>query len=108
MMIPSRINEGFTISGTKVKIKLDGSLNSALISERRVSKKILNVFFLGQINAIRGGTGLNPKKITKRTKIGHKKLLTETCLDKGNILRIIASDNHIINIKKKKKSVTMT
>jgi hypothetical protein len=106
MTIPSRINEGFTISGTKVKIKLDGSLNSALMSQGRVIKKILNVFFLGQINAIRGGRDLNPKKITKRNKIGHKKLLTKTCLDKANILRIIASDNHIINIKKKKSVTT--
>jgi hypothetical protein len=70
-----------------------------------VSKKILNVLFLGQINAIRGGRDLNPKKVTKRTKIRHKELLIEMCLGKGNILRIIATDEHVINIKK--KSATM-
>jgi len=47
MTIPSGIGERFTISSTELKIKLDGSLNSAMISEARASKKILNVFFLG-------------------------------------------------------------
>jgi hypothetical protein len=77
-----------------------------MISEGGASQKILNVLFLGQINAIRGGRNLNPKKVTKRTKIGHKELLIEMCLDKGNILRIIASDKHVINIKKKKSATT--
>jgi hypothetical protein len=79
----------------------------------KASKKILNVLFLGQINAIRGGRDLNPKKVTKRTKIRHKELLIEMCLGKGNILclgkgnilRIITTDEHVINIKK--KSATM-
>jgi hypothetical protein len=106
MAISCGISERFTVSGMKLKIKLNGSLNSAMISEERANKKILNVFFLGQINAIRGRRELNPKKITKRTKIGHEKLLTDVCLDKGNILRIITSDNHIINIKKKKSATT--
>jgi hypothetical protein len=70
MAIPSGISERFTISGTKLKIKLNGSLNSAMISEGRVSKKILNVFFLGQINIIKDGRDLNTKKIMKRIKIG--------------------------------------
>jgi hypothetical protein len=43
---------------------------------------------------------INPKEIMKRTMIRHKKLLTQTCLHKDNILRIITSDNHIVNIKK--------
>jgi hypothetical protein len=30
-----------------------------------------------------------PKKVTKRTKIRHKKFLNQTCLDKGNTLRVI-------------------
>ena len=77
-----------------------------MISEGRASKKILNVFFLGEVNAFRGGRDLNPKKVTKRAKIGHEKLLTETCLHKCNILRIITSDEHIINIKKKKSAAT--
>jgi len=46
---------------------------------------------------------LNPNKITKRAKIRHKKLLTQTCLDKGNELRIISCDNHVINIEEKKR-----
>jgi hypothetical protein len=52
MAIQSGISKRFTISDTKLKIKLNESLNSAMISEGRVSKKILNVFFLRQINAI--------------------------------------------------------
>jgi hypothetical protein len=77
MAIPSGISERFTISGMKLKIKLNGSLNSAMISEGRVSKKILNVFFLGQINIIKDGRDLNTKKIMKRIKIGHNELLNE-------------------------------
>ena len=45
MAIPSGIS-GRTISGTKLKIELHGSLDSAMISERGASKKILDVFFL--------------------------------------------------------------
>jgi hypothetical protein len=105
MAIPSRIGERFTISGATMKINHHGSLNSAMISERGRSKKILDVLFLGQINTVKGGRDFNPKKVTKRTKIVHVELLTKTCLHKGNILKIITSDDHIINIKKK-KSVT--
>jgi hypothetical protein len=41
-------------------------------------------------------------KVAKRTKIGHKELLTKTGLNKGNILRIITGDDHIINIEEEK------
>jgi hypothetical protein len=40
------------------------------------------------------------QKITKRTKIRHKKLLTKSCLNKGYVLKIIACDDHIINIER--------
>jgi hypothetical protein len=49
--------------------------------------------FLREIEALRHGGDLNPKKIMKRTKIRHKKLLTQTCLHKCNMLTIITSDN---------------
>jgi hypothetical protein len=57
--------------------------------------------FHGDIQAIRGGGNLNPKKVAKRTMISHKKLLTKVGLHKGNVLRFITSDDHVINIKKK-------
>jgi hypothetical protein len=81
-----------------MKIELNGSLNSSNISKRRTIKKTLNVLFLRQVEALRHGGDLNSKKITKRTKIRRKKLLAQTCLHKGNIPRIIISDNRIINI----------
>jgi hypothetical protein len=78
------------------------SLSSALITKSCTSKEILDVLFLGDIESIRGGGSLNPKKAAKRTKISHKNLLTKSSLNKGNILRVVASDYHIINIEKKK------
>jgi hypothetical protein len=36
------------------------------------------------------------------TKISHKKLLAKTGLNEGNILKIIAGDDHIINIEEEK------
>ena len=77
------------------------SLNGALITKSRTSKKILDILFLGYKKAIRGRRDFNPKKIAKRSKIRHKKLLTKTSLHKGNILGVDTSDDHIIDIEKK-------
>jgi hypothetical protein len=62
-------------------------------------KKVLNITFLGYKETIRGGRNINPKKMEKWTKIRHKELLTETCLNKGNV-------DHVINIQKKKSATT--
>jgi hypothetical protein len=62
----------------------------------------LDILFLRDIRSIRSGGILNPKKVAKRTKISHKKLLAKMGLSKGNILRIITGDDHIINIEKEK------
>src|SRR3954451_10984763 len=99
MAITSGIGKRITISRTKLNIKLHRSLNSALIHKSSSRKKILNILFLRDRKAIRSGGYLNPKKISKRTKISHKKLITKTSLDKGNILRIIIITDHIINIE---------
>uniref|UniRef100_A0A0A9BZW1 Uncharacterized protein n=1 Tax=Arundo donax TaxID=35708 RepID=A0A0A9BZW1_ARUDO len=56
-------------------------------------KKILDILFLRQVETLSCGRNLNPKKVTKRTQIRHKKLLTEICLHKGNVLRIISNDD---------------
>ncbi|KAK1679849.1 hypothetical protein QYE76_040697 [Lolium multiflorum] len=106
MAITSRIRKRITISRTKLNIKLHRSINYALIPKSSTSKKILNVLFLRDRKAIRSGGNLNAKKIAKRTKISHKKLITKTSLDEGNILRIITSNDHIINIEKKKSTST--
>ena len=79
---------------------------NALISKSNTSKKILDILFLGYKKAIRGRRDFNPKKVAKRSKIRHKKLLTKTSLYKGNILRVVASDDHVINIEKKKSPTT--
>jgi hypothetical protein len=47
-----------------------------------------------------------PRKYLNRTKIRHKKLITKTSLNKGNVLRVITRDDHVIHIKKE-KSPTM-
>src|SRR3954471_4391220 len=106
MTITRRIRKRITINRLKLNIKLHRGLNSALIPKSSTSKKILNILFLGDVKAIRSGGDLNPKKVSKRTKISHKKLITKTSLNKGDILRIITSNDHIINIKKKKSAST--
>jgi hypothetical protein len=69
MAIACRVCEGITIGSTKLNIELHRSLSSALITKSGASKKILNIFFLGDVEAIRSRRNLNPKKIAKRTKI---------------------------------------
>ncbi|KAK1609953.1 hypothetical protein QYE76_033626 [Lolium multiflorum] len=108
MAITGGIRKRITISRTKLNIKLHRSINRALIPKSRTSKKILNVLFLRDRKAIRSGGNLNAKKIAKRTKISHKKLISKTILDKVNILGIITSNDHIINIEKKKSASTRT
>jgi len=106
MSIASRVRKRITIRSTKREIELHGSLNSTLIRKSGTRKKILNVSFLGNKESIGSGGNLNPKKITKRTKIRHEKLLTQTSLNKGDILRVVTSDDHVINIEKKKSATT--
>ncbi|KAK1648280.1 hypothetical protein QYE76_066085 [Lolium multiflorum] len=106
MAITCGIRKRITISRTKLNIKLHRSINRALIPKSSTSKKILNVLLLRDRKAIRSGGNLNPKKIAKRTKISHEKLITKTSLYKGNILRIITSNDHIINIEKEKGAST--
>lgn len=101
MTITSGNLKRLTISGLKMNIKFHGSLNSPMISKRSTIKKILNILFLRQIEALKCRGNCNPKKETKRTKIRRKKLLTKMGLDKGDILRIISSNDHIIDIKEK-------
>jgi hypothetical protein len=99
MTITCRVRRRITITGTKLDIELHRSLNSALIPKSSTSKKILDILFLGDRKTIRSGGNLNPKKLAKRTKISHKKLIMKTGLNKGNILRIITNDDHIVNIE---------
>src|SRR3954471_7481469 len=106
MAIACGIRKRITINRLKLNIKLHRGLNSALIPKSSTSKKILNILFLGDVKAIRSVGNLNPKKVSKRTKISHKKLITKTSLNKGYILRIITSNDHIINIEKKKSAST--
>jgi hypothetical protein len=101
MAIARWVRKRVTIRSTKLDIELHWSLNNALITKSSTSKKIPDILFLGDIKAIRSGGNLNPKKVSKRTKISHKELLAKTGLNKGNILRIIASDDYIINIEEK-------
>jgi hypothetical protein len=100
------VRKRITITSMKLDIELHGSLNSTLIPKSSTSKKILDILFLGDRKTIRSGRNLDPKKVAKRTKISHKKLVTKTGLNKDNILRIITSDDHIVNIEEKKSAST--
>jgi hypothetical protein len=104
--ITSRILKRLTISGFKVNIKFHGSLSSPVISKRSLIKKILNILLLRQKEPLIRRGDLNPKEAPQRTKIKHKKLITKTGLNKGNVLRIITSDDHVIHIKKEKSHTT--
>jgi hypothetical protein len=104
MTITSRILKRLTISGCKVNIELHGSLSSLMISKRTSVEKILYILLLRQKEPLRRGGDLNPKKVPQRTKIRHKKLITKTSLNKGNALRVITSDDHVIHVKKEKNS----
>jgi hypothetical protein len=96
--ITSRIFKRLTISGCKVNIDLHRSLSSPVISKRSSIEKILNILLLRQKEPL-GHRDLNPKEVPLMTKIGYKKLITKTGLNKGNILRVITSDDHVIHIK---------
>jgi hypothetical protein len=102
----SRILKRLTISGCKVNIELHGSLSSLVISKRSLIKKILNILLLRQKEPHRCEEDLNPKKVPQRTKIRHKKLITKMSLNKGNVLRVIISDGHVVHVKKEKSPIT--
>ena len=65
MTVTSGIWKGLPINGTKMNIKFHRSLYSTVVSERSTIMKILNVLFLGQVETVRCGRNLNPKKVTK-------------------------------------------
>jgi hypothetical protein len=102
----SRILKRLIISGCKVNIELHGSLSHPVISKRRSIEKIQNILLLRQKEPLRHGGDLNPKEVPQRTKIRHKKLVTKTSLNKGNVLRVITSDDHSIHVKKEKSPTT--
>jgi hypothetical protein len=87
-------------------IELHRSLDGALITKSGTSEEIMSILLLGDIEAIGGRRNLNPKEVAKRTEISYEKLLTETGLDKGNVLRVVTSDDHVTNIEEKKSPTT--
>jgi hypothetical protein len=100
-MITRSIVKRLTISGSKVNIMFNGSLNNPVISKRRLIEKILNILLLREKEPHRRGE-LNPKKV-KNWSLRCKKL---RCLNKGNIVRVISNNNHNIHIKKEKSPTT--
>jgi hypothetical protein len=106
VMITSRIRKRLTISGCKVNIELHGSLSSLVISKRSSIEKILNILLLRQEEPLRCGGDLNRKKVPQLTNIRHKKLITKMSLNKGNVLKVITSDDHVVHVKKEKSPTT--
>ena len=103
MAVASGILKRLTISRPKVNTKLHRSIHHTLIRETSASKDILSVILLGEIVALERRSDLNPKEVTKRTQIRHQELLTEMLLHKGNVLRVISSNDHIIHIEKEER-----
>jgi hypothetical protein len=101
-----QIRQRIAIGGAEMHIELHMSLNSAFITKSGTSKKVVNVIVPGDRESIGGRGDLNPKEVANMTKISHEKLLTETGLDKGNVFRVVTSDDHVINIEKKKSPTT--
>jgi hypothetical protein len=104
--ITSKIIKRLTFSGCKVNIEFHESLSSLVISKRSSIEKILNILLLRQKEPLKYGEDLNPKKVPQWTKIRYKKLITKMSLNKGNVLRVITSDDHVVHIKKEKSSTT--
>jgi hypothetical protein len=100
MTIVSGINNKNTIGGMKTKVKIHVSVHRMVISKTSMIKDVQNVFVLREIIDIRCGGDLNPSEEAKRTQVIHVELRTESCLDEGSVIKIIASDQHIINIEK--------
>jgi hypothetical protein len=98
VVVASEILKRNTIYGTKMSVELYRSAHRVVISKARMIKKIMNVLSVGEMVATRCGCDLNLKKVAKRTQVGHVKLLTETTLNKENILIVIPHDDHIIYI----------
>jgi hypothetical protein len=96
MAIARRIRKRITIRSAKLYIELHRSLNSAFITKSSTSKEILDILFLGDIKSIISGGNLNPKKVAKRTKISHKKLLTKTGLNKQRLHQYSESSSVMI------------
>ena len=106
MKIASRISKGFTTRGAQVNTQFHGCINSTMICESSTGEKILDILLLGEVDAIRHGRDLKTKKVMKRTEIRHQELIIEAHLHKVNELRVITSDDHVINIEKKKRATT--
>jgi hypothetical protein len=104
--IASRISKWSTISRSEVNIELHRSINSAVICESSTGEEILSVLLLREKNTIRRGGDLKTKEVTKRTQIRHEECLTETLLHKGNKLRVVTRDDHVIDIEKQKGATT--
>ena len=99
MPVASRIGKRLTISGSQLNTKLHGCVHSAVIGESSTREKILNVLLLGEVDAIRRGRNFDFKKVTKSSQIRHQEFVTKTFLYKFNELRVITSNDHIINIE---------
>jgi DNA gyrase/topoisomerase IV subunit A len=77
-----------------------------MISKRSSIEKILNIFLLRQKESLRREGDLNPKKLSQRTKIRYKKLITKTNIDKVNILRVTTNDDLVMYVKNEKSPTT--
>jgi len=76
-------------------LTLNQFVTIALLSSKTSTiNDVLNVFALREVIAIRCGGDLNPKKEAKRTQVRHVELLIEACLNEGNVIKTITSDQH--------------
>ena len=82
----------------KTSIKLSWSVDNLTVCEIGSAKQIRDILGLSQVITIRRRRDRKTKKIAKKAKIFHLKVLTEELFKFLNTDDIISSDDHVINI----------
>ena len=83
---------------SEMSIELSRCVDDLTIYEIGPKKQIRDILGLCQIITIRRRRYLKAKKIAKRAKIFHLKMLTEKLFKFLNTSDIISNDDHVINI----------
>ena len=84
-----------------MRIKLNWSVNSFVVSESSSRQKVRSILGLSNIKTIYGMSDFKTQEIAEMSKIFHLKLLIEKILEFLNATEVITSYDHIIHIKEK-------
>ena len=84
-----------------MRIKLNWSVNSLAISESSSRQEFTGILGLSNIKSICRMNDFKTQEVVKMSKIFHFKLLTEKILELLNVIEVITSYDHIIQIQEK-------